>query len=386
MHPVVAAPDVVRRAAPGCSWPVRAPTSSATARPPWRTCPSAAWRTAKAGPRTGPRPDPGAAPRLPALAVLPDLPRARALPTLRGAVALTASRCAAVLPLVRHRARLVRVPALRGRTLRSSVVGARRTAEELGRAFAGVPVHTSGSGDVLAAVDGRPSLVIATPGAEPVAHGGYAATLLLDAWASLDRPTLDAAEEALRRWTAAAALTRSGSDGGVVVLAGAPDPHDAAGGRGPDPLGPRLVRRPRARRARRAVAAADGADGPARRQPARAAGRPRAQRPARRHRAPGAVCPSGPASARGERAPLRPTTGCRCCCAAPGRGRRASSRWWRCARCAAPARSGSRSPSAWTPPTASADGAEIAQVRVAPAPTYPPWRRVGTGRDGAVRR
>ena len=75
---------------------------------------------------------------------------------------------------------------------------------------------------MLAGVDARPSLVIATPGAEPVAHGGYAATLLLDAWASLDRPTLDAAEEALRRWTAAAALTRAGSDGGVVVLAGAP--------------------------------------------------------------------------------------------------------------------------------------------------------------------
>jgi primosomal protein N' (replication factor Y) len=102
------------------------------------------------------------------------------------------------------------------------VVGARRTAEELGRAFAGVPVHTSGSGEVLPTVDARPSLVIATPGAEPVAQGGYAATLLLDAWASLDRPTLDAAEEALRRWTAAAALTRAGSDGGVVVLAGAP--------------------------------------------------------------------------------------------------------------------------------------------------------------------
>ena len=102
------------------------------------------------------------------------------------------------------------------------MVGARRTAEELGRAFAGVPVHTSGSGEVLAVVDARPSLVIATPGAEPVAQGGYAATLLLDAWASLDRPTLDAAEESLRRWTAAAALTRAGAHGGVVVLAGAP--------------------------------------------------------------------------------------------------------------------------------------------------------------------
>jgi primosomal protein N' (replication factor Y) len=109
-----------------------------------------------------------------------------------------------------------------GGTLRSSVVGARRTAEELGRAFAGVPVHTSGAGDVLAQVSARPSLVIATPGAEPVAENGYAATLLLDAWASLDRPTLDASEEALRRWMAAAALTKGAGDGGVVVLCGAP--------------------------------------------------------------------------------------------------------------------------------------------------------------------
>ena len=92
--------------------------------------------------------------------------------------------------------------------MRSSVVGARRTAEELGRAFPGVPVHTSGAGEVLSSVSDKPSLVISTPGAEPVAENGYAATLLLDAWALLGRPTLDASEEALRRWLAAAALTR----------------------------------------------------------------------------------------------------------------------------------------------------------------------------------
>jgi primosomal protein N' (replication factor Y) len=85
-----------------------------------------------------------------------------------------------------------------------------------------VPVHTSGAGDVLSSVSAKPSLVIATPGAEPVAENGYAATLLLDAWASMDRPTLDASEEALRRWLGAAALTRGAADGGVAVLCGAP--------------------------------------------------------------------------------------------------------------------------------------------------------------------
>jgi primosomal protein N' (replication factor Y) len=106
--------------------------------------------------------------------------------------------------------------------LRSSVVGARRTAEELGRAFAGVLVHTSGAGEVLATVGPEPSLVIATPGAEPVAEDGYAATLLLDAWALLDRPSLDAGEEALRRWMAAAALTRGAGRSGIAVLCGVP--------------------------------------------------------------------------------------------------------------------------------------------------------------------
>ncbi|KGN32509.1 primosome assembly protein PriA [Knoellia sinensis KCTC 19936] len=106
--------------------------------------------------------------------------------------------------------------------LRSSVVGARRTAEELGRAFPGIPVATSGAGAVVDHVDAKPRLVISTPGAEPVADDGYAACLLLDAWALLDRSSMDASEEALRRWTAAVALTRGAAAGGVAVLAGAP--------------------------------------------------------------------------------------------------------------------------------------------------------------------
>ncbi|MGH3162725.1 MAG: primosome assembly protein PriA, partial [Streptosporangiaceae bacterium] len=101
--------------------------------------------------------------------------------------------------------------------LRALVTGASRTAEELGRAFPGVAVRTSGGQHVLATVPAEPALVIATPGAEPVAPGGYAAALLLDGWALLGRPSLRAAEEALRRWLNAAALVRPG--GSVVVLA-----------------------------------------------------------------------------------------------------------------------------------------------------------------------
>ena len=81
-------------------------------------------------------------------------------------------------------------------------------------------MHTSGSGEVLATVGSEPALVIATPGAEPVAHDGYSAVLLLDAWASLDLPVLDAPVEAVRRWLAGAALVAPGR---AAVLCGAPE-------------------------------------------------------------------------------------------------------------------------------------------------------------------
>jgi primosomal protein N' (replication factor Y) len=102
--------------------------------------------------------------------------------------------------------------------LRALVTGARRTAEELGRAFAGVPVLTSGGSQVLDAVSEDPAVVVATPGAEPVADSGYAGAILLDGWAMLGLASLRAAEEALRRWMNAAALVRPAAAGGSVVV------------------------------------------------------------------------------------------------------------------------------------------------------------------------
>ena len=101
--------------------------------------------------------------------------------------------------------------------LRAVVVGARRTAEELGRAFPGVPVRTSGREAVLERVGPERALVVSTPGAEPPAEGGYRAALLLDGWVLLGRPDLRAGEEALRRWMNAAALVRPHAP--VVVAA-----------------------------------------------------------------------------------------------------------------------------------------------------------------------
>ncbi len=186
--------------------------------------PGLAWRTAKSALEHGP--------------VLIQVPRRGYVPALACQHCRRRAqcrRCGGTLGVAGRSDRLVcrlchareddfRCMQCNGRSVRALVIGARRTAEELGRAFPGVPVHTSGAGTVLASVDGAPSIVIATPGAEPVAEGGYAAALLLDAWALLDRPSIDAGVEALRRWMGAAALVRGASAGGAVVLCGAP-PH-----------------------------------------------------------------------------------------------------------------------------------------------------------------
>lgn len=104
------------------------------------------------------------------------------------------------------------------RALRAGVVGAGRTAEELGRMFPGVRVRTSGGGEILATVPAAPAIIVSTPGAEPVAEGGYGAALLLDSWALLGRPDLRAVQNALRLWIGAASLVRPANKGGRVFL------------------------------------------------------------------------------------------------------------------------------------------------------------------------
>lgn len=102
--------------------------------------------------------------------------------------------------------------------VRAVVVGARRTAEELGRAFPGTPVVTSAGDTIVDHTGDGPALVIATPGAEPRTPQGYGAALLLDSWALLGRQDLRAAEDTLRRWMGAAALVRDRDAGGVVTV------------------------------------------------------------------------------------------------------------------------------------------------------------------------
>lgn len=185
--------------------------------------PSAAWRAAKEGLERGP--------------VLVQVPRRGYVPATRCAECRAPARCPGcqgplslpgsggtpVCGWCAQPGTAWTCPECDSSALRASVVGARRTSEEIGRAFPGVPVVRSGAPDVVATVPARPAIVVATPGAEPVAEDGYAAALLLDAWALLDRPSLRAGEESVRRWLGAAALVRPWADGGEVVLAGVPE-------------------------------------------------------------------------------------------------------------------------------------------------------------------
>jgi primosomal protein N' (replication factor Y) (superfamily II helicase) len=179
--------------------------------------PHVAFRTARQGLEHGP-----VLVQVPRRGYVPALACARCrgparCPECEGPLSLRSSHAA---PYCRWCGRIAgdwRCPECGGRQVRAVVVGARRTAEELGRAFPGVPIRTSGRDGVLAEVTAEPALVVATPGAEPVAEGGYAAALLLDGWVLLGRADLRAGEEALRRWMNATALVRP--RGPVVVLA-----------------------------------------------------------------------------------------------------------------------------------------------------------------------
>jgi primosomal protein N' (replication factor Y) len=183
--------------------------------------PSLALRTAREALATGP--------------VLVQVPRSGYVPstacqdcrtparcaTCHGPLQLTGSTSAARCGWCARTAGGWRCPECGSARLRSVTVGVRRTAEEIGRALPGVPVRTSSTGSgVLAAVGDEPAVVLATPGAEPVAQGGYAAAVLLDTWVLLARADLRASEEALRRWLVAASLVRPAADGGRVVVVG----------------------------------------------------------------------------------------------------------------------------------------------------------------------
>jgi primosomal protein N' (replication factor Y) len=108
---------------------------------------------------------------------------------------------------------LVQVPSANHETF-----GLVRTAGELVRAFPALRLERSSAEiGIVDQVGEDAGLVVATPGAEPAARGGYAAAVLLDGGAWAGRSELDAGIDALRIWMGAAALVRPG---GKALLLG----------------------------------------------------------------------------------------------------------------------------------------------------------------------
>lgn len=182
--------------------------------------PSAAWREARAALETGP--------------VLVQVARPGYAPKLVCGGCGTAARCQACNgPLGTRRAGALPACALCGAIaaawkcsecgdtrIRPVGQGSQRTADDLGRAFPGVRVLVSDGERPLETVSAAPALVVATRGAEPMAAGGYRAVLLLDGERMLARESLTVAQDCLRWWGNAIALSAPGAPSVLVGVGG----------------------------------------------------------------------------------------------------------------------------------------------------------------------
>ena len=94
--------------------------------------------------------------------------------------------------------------------------GIELASEEISRAFPNLPVFLS-YGDVIKdSVQDKPSLVLSTPGAAPIAENGYAAVAILDAFSYFAHDDLRANERAAEMFFETSALIRPK---GAVLLA-----------------------------------------------------------------------------------------------------------------------------------------------------------------------
>ena len=93
--------------------------------------------------------------------------------------------------------------------------GIERFAEEIGRSFPNHLVIQSTANDPRDSVSNEASLVISTPGVEPIAEHGYAAVIILQVDRFLSSSTSNGVERAYSHFFGASALV---SDSGVVAL------------------------------------------------------------------------------------------------------------------------------------------------------------------------
>jgi primosomal protein N' (replication factor Y) len=183
--------------------------------------PHTAWLVAKEGLRSGP--------------VLVQVARRGYLPSLSCAGCREAARCSCGGPLTLASGQRVAVcgwcgalsgswacPKCGAQRFRAVSVGVERTAEEFGRAFQGERIIWSAGEQMKRSVGPEPAVVVATAGAEPVADGGYAAVVILDARGSMMRQSLRSLEECAHRWFSAGMLARPRAHIIVTADTGAP--------------------------------------------------------------------------------------------------------------------------------------------------------------------
>lgn len=94
--------------------------------------------------------------------------------------------------------------------------GSARTVSEFGKAFAGTRIIESTGDSPLLKIENERALVIATPGAEPYAEGGYSAVVILDANRALGKDSLRSTEDAVRSW--ANAISHIAATGQAVLV------------------------------------------------------------------------------------------------------------------------------------------------------------------------
>ena len=92
---------------------------------------------------------------------------------------------------------------------RPVAAGTERTSDEIGRAFPGVKVIVADGNHIITTVPAEPAVIVSTPGAEPLAQGGYSAILLLDGERLRGREAFRVDEDVLRNWSNTISLAQS---------------------------------------------------------------------------------------------------------------------------------------------------------------------------------
>ncbi|QRV02948.1 hypothetical protein JTE88_04310 [Arcanobacterium phocisimile] len=108
----------------------------------------------------------------------------------------------------------------RGHQLKPVRIGSHRTAQEIGRAFRGVPIHIGGFQTEISPSGDENAIIIATPGQIPKRPERYAAAVVLDAGFLLRSENLNTEVYFLRALAHICATVQPHSAGGQVLIVG----------------------------------------------------------------------------------------------------------------------------------------------------------------------